>query len=392
MRLKYSKPKKALAVLLSLSFLLTGCSLRRDGKKVEEEEKNQVEYVSSIDELENGHYYIHHEGQYLKPYIGNASFDTVEDRSQTSGNDRVAWFMDDWSKIPTLYSGDYIVFYTESPLSEEFNIERFEYMGYTLGICGLKRTKSGRYSFDATGSSSKYVNKESDAARLLDLGEESVIIDNIGSAKLRSGNITRAGTVQGLKEDCSYTTDVYVGSKVKTYVLKADSIALCSMEHYSTSDYTFLRSSVIRINLPSYLNDGYYAVNGSGIFRYVRGRSYSANTDFNVPNEVTSMEKEEDKEQKINEASDTTVKESFILNREGETKIVITYGENMDTDYNMADPEAKLIGTAAVYTFTNDDVGEMSMTADLKPGNYTIEITGLFGRSYEYNVSQPEEK
>lgn len=382
---------KAIMVLFLLVIICTGCSLKRSEEK-SEEEKNQIEYVNSIDNLTPGNYYIYHEDKYLKPYIGYASFDTT--KSTNTSDTRVAWFMDDWSKIPTLYSGDYLVYYTDNPLDESFKVERFEYLGYTIGICNMKRMSSGRYAFYATKdekSGSSYINPGSDAARLLSLNTEQAIIDNIGTAKLRAGNITRAGTVQGLEPEASYATDIYIGSELKTYILKADSIALCSMDYFDTNDYTFLRSKVLRINFPDYMNDGYYSVNGSGIFRYVKGFSYTENTDFNVPNEKTGEIEENTEQQDINEDTNAVTRESFTLNKEGKTTIVITYGENMGEEYQIADPTAKLIGEATVYTFTNDDVGELKLTADLKPGVYRIEITGLYGRTFKYDVYQKKE-
>ena len=119
--------------------------------------------------------------------------------------------------------------------------------------------------------------------------------------------------------------------------------------------------------------------------------TYTENTDFNVPNVITNKDEDSTETQDIKK-DDTTVREKITLNSEGEFTIVITYGENMDQDYKIADPVARFVGDAAVYTFTNDDVGEMRMSAKLKPGVYTLEITGLYGRTYEYNVYQKKEK
>ena len=246
---------KVILAMFLIVLCCAGCSFSRGGED-DTEDKNQIEYVNSIENLTSGEFYVYHEGKYLKPYIGNTSYDKNQKVGEAS-DDRVAWFMDDWSRIPTLYSGDYLVYYIDDMLEESFTIERFEYLGYTVGICNLVRTDSGRYSFNALqneGEGDSFINPDSDAARLLKLNTEKAIIDNIGAAKLRAGNITRAGTIQGLEQGKSYATDIYIGSKLKTYILKADSIALCSMEAENTNDYTFLRSKVLRINFPEYMN------------------------------------------------------------------------------------------------------------------------------------------
>ena len=380
---------KILLLTTALAISATGCSF---GKKEEVTTvTTEVEYKESLEDLELDHYYIYHEGKYLEPYFGNTNFDK-EDTSKHSGSDRVAWYMDDWTKIPTLYSGDYMVYITENALTESFDIERFEYLGYSFGLSGLKRLKSGRYAFDATEKGGQNFNKDSDAYRLLELHSEGVIIDNIGTAKLRSGNISNAGTVVGLEGNMLYSLDVYVGSKIQNYIVKADSITLSSMENMNISDYTLLRNTVLRINFPDYMNDGYYSVNGSGMFRYVKGKSYTENTDFNVPNDKIETTTEDSGQESLINDKNALTKEEFTLNRGGKTTIVISYGDIATGEvYNVKDPTAKLIGAATAYTFTNDDVGEMILEAELDPGTYTLELYGLFGRTYEYNVYQEME-
>lgn len=385
------KKLPVLALMISLSMVMTGCSFTRNKNAVNESETNEIDYVESMDELEENQYYVYHDGKFQKPYIHNASFNTKEDNSSSTSDDKVAWFNNDWTKIPTLYDGDYIVYYTSDTLDEKFNIERYEYLGYTVGICQMTRLSSGRYEV-ATGENDDTVNLASDAARILDEGSETAIIDNIGGAQLRSGNISRAGTIVGLKQNSSYSADVYFGTTLKTYVLKADSIALCSMETVTITDYTFLRSKVLRINLPDYINDGYYNINGSGIFRYVKGKSYTENTDFNVPNDIPEQTADTDKEQQqIGQEANAVVTEEFTVNKEGETTIVVTYGENFDVDYDIADPTGKIIGDSAIYTLTNKDDGTMEVTVNLKAGKYKLEISGLYGRTYKYEVTQKAE-
>ncbi len=384
------KRKFFIIYLVVISICLSGCNLSRKKKTDTKKSTNEVDYVESMDDLEDGGYYIYHDDKYYLPYIGSATFNTSSDRSDYSNSGRVAWFMDDFNKIPTLYEGDYLVYYTNNKLNEKFNIERFEYFGYTVGISGLYQKSSGRYAFDATKSNSgtSHINNKSDAGRLLELSSSEVIIDNIGGSKLRSGNITRAGTIYGLEQDKLYAADLYVGTNLNTYVLKADTIALVSMEHTSTNDYTLLRSKILRINLPKNLNDGYYAVNGSGIFRYVNGKSYTENTDFNVPNEKeTAKNSEDDSEQRLEDDNDV-IKENFTVNRSGKITVEVTYGENMKADYAISDPVAKLIGDSSVYTLTHVDEGKMSVTVKVDAGEYTLELTGLYGRNYKYAVYQ----
>ena len=38
-------------------------------------------------------------------------------------------------------------------------------------------------------------------------------------------------------------------------------------------------------------NNGYYMINGQGVFRYVKGTSYTERTDFNIPNDIPEEER-----------------------------------------------------------------------------------------------------
>ncbi|RHU82988.1 hypothetical protein DXC24_12845 [Clostridium sp. OM08-29] len=382
--------KRFCIVLTIMALCLTGCSRKKINDKTEIKIDNNIEYVESLDELEENTYYVVHDGKYEKPYIKNASFDIKYDTSSTLNEDDVAWYMEDFSKIPTLYSGDYIVYYTSEEFNENFYIRRYEYLGYTVGISKMERLDSGRYAFGI--GTYETINPDSDANRLKEEGETRAIIDNIGGAQLRSGNVSKAGTIIGLSKNKSYAADVYIGTELKSYILKADSIALRAMETDTIKDYTFLRSKVIRLNLPDYLNDGYYDINGSGIFRYVKGTSYTDSTDFNVPNivpeQTADAENVKDETQDLSQDANATVTEQFTVNKEGTVTVTVTYGELSNVSYDVANPTSKVIGNYSVYTLSDDGNGQMKMSANLKAGTYKLEISGLYGRSYKYEVTQ----
>ena len=55
---------------------------------------------------------------------------------------------------------------------------------------------------------------------------------------------------------------------------------------------------------------------------------------------------------------------------------------------SIPDPTAKVIGEHAVYSLSPGKEGELTMTAVLPAGDYTLEITGLNGRAYYYRVTK----
>ncbi len=378
--------------IIMTALLLPGCGLRRKTKVATDTDAEENEVYSSMNELKDDHYYILHEDKYYPVYLKNASFEVEElekRKFNKTDEQRSLFFNDDWDKIPTMYQGDQLIYYTSQNLNEEFGFERYEYVGYSLGICNLKRTESGRYELNVDKESNKknvfYIDPDSDANRLFEMNQSRIIIDNIGGAQLRSGNISRGGVIIGLEKNRSYATDVYGGSKLKKYILQADTQILTSMESYKTTDYSFLRSKILKINIPLYFNNGYYMINGHGVFRYVKGNKYTAKTDFNIPNEVPEEEKEQEYSKEKVASSKNVIKENFTINEETDVEIIFTWGK-ADGDYELADPIVKVIGKESSNTLSEDDENQQRLVTHLNAGEYYLEISGLNGRTYDYKV------
>ena len=289
------KIKRIIALGLIGAFSLTllgGCgtaSSEEEYESVASSEESNV--ITDPEMLESGQAYVYRDGCYYPLYVAEASFDTTD--NTTTDDTRTLWFSEEeWNKIPTLYEGDSLVYRYDEDLDETSYIERFEYVGWTFGVANLTQTATGRYSY--SGDDTDNVDSTSTAYNLLSLGEYVLILDKVGGVSLRSGNITRGGLILGLEKDMAYEVEAYVGTNLNMLTLVADRIALTSMEYTTTTDYDFLQSTIIEIYLPEELNTGYYAVNGSGIFRYVKGDSWDENTDFNIDNVYEDEEEAED--------------------------------------------------------------------------------------------------
>ena len=382
-----------------LLFCLTGCSLTRSSTAATETDADEITYLTSMKELKENSFYVYHDKKYYPVYMKNASFkDSEESVNTRESDDRTLYFNKDFNKIPTFYKGDALIYYTSDKLTENFVFERFEDFGYSIGISNLKRLDSGRYSFDAVKDTNSdnaklNINPNSDANRLYELNKEQLIIDNIGGAQLRSGNISRGGIIIGLEKDKLYSTDIYTGSKLKNYILVADTRMLTSMEACSINDYSFLRSKVLKVNIPDYFNDGYYMINGKGIFRYVNGDTYTEKSDFNIPNNIPeedALDNEKTDEETISD-SNGAISEDFTINEDSTVEITFTYGE-AEGDYELADPIVKIIGKDSAHTLSEDDENTQKLITELKAGQYKIEMTGLSGRTYEYKVVKKNAK
>ena len=324
--------KKIIVFLIIISVLATtGCNgFKRENAK---EGGIDLETVLDMEKLEDGGFYVLRGDEYEKLYVQDTNYE-LSDSSPTSPNvQHTLWYKDDWKKVPTLYKGDQLIYKTTNTLDETFSMERFEYVGYTIGISNLKETESGRFAFE-TSSDSMNINMNSDAAPLSELSTETAIIDQIGGAYLRAGNVSSGGCILGLSKGKTYLAEVYAGTIMHEYKLKADYIALTSMEVYKSVDYDFMQSEIITVNIPEYFNSGYYMINNYGLVRYVNGTSYDENTDFNVPNveaseDVESMDTEnENLVSNDEQTKDDVKKETVSIKKDGAYLIKVSYVNN----------------------------------------------------------------
>jgi len=289
--------KKILKLTILISTIIFLCSCGAASEEGTEVNENYLE------NLEDDCYYVRDKNNNCKEvYFGTGTFDWG-DISTYPSDDRVLWFKEDFEEIPTLYRGDSLIYYTQEELIEEFTFERFEDYGYSIGICGLTETTSGRYSI-STDPSDCNTYPYSDTDEILQLTNDIAIIDTLGGVALRSRGdnqvendyLTRSGSIKGLKKDNSYKAEIYEGTIRNEYTFKADVRILGSMEVTESTDYVFESEKIINIRIPGEFKSGYYMINGVGLFRYVAGDSYDDKTDFNVPNLIEELTSNDDYE------------------------------------------------------------------------------------------------
>lgn len=350
---------------------------------------NDREYSVTVEtkesRLEDGSYYVmKNDGTFHRLYLGETSFGGRPVASSVSAK-RVAWFGKDADRIPTMYRGESIAFRSSTEFSESFPVERFEDTGYTIGICGMKESGTGRYKF-STNPENMQIDMNASTGELYRLGDHTATMDRIGDIELRKGNISRAGTVVGLERGKTYATEVYIGTDVLRYSFVADVRAFVSSDLCTLSDYSYTQGKTISIHFPDWFHSGYYLVGGYGIVRYVASeREFSENMDMNIPNDPAQPV--EEREETTGETIETV---TFRIDREEEITVQVTFEpENGGVDGygRIPDPSAKVIGEHSVYSLSPEREGELTMTATLPVGDYTLEITGLNGRDYKYRVT-----
>ena len=169
--------KKMVIALLAAAMItvLTGCSVIESIFIRNPSDIGNGDYsvitASSPSALEDGCFYVEKgEKEYHKTYIGKKNYSDYYLTESVDPN-RVIWFGKDYDRIPTMQKGEKIVFRSSQEFRPYFIIERFEDFGFTVGVCGLKETDTGRYILSASNYNYISVNPDSSAKALLDLGE-----------------------------------------------------------------------------------------------------------------------------------------------------------------------------------------------------------------------------
>ena len=408
-----------ISTLLVTSLALSGCSLLSDNAEeepIEEIDETLVDAEKVYKSLEDGCYYVQHANKTCeKVYFGQASFDEGNTVTTPSTN-RVMWFRGDFDQIPTYHQGDSLIFYSKEELDETFTLERFMDLGYSIGVRGLKETESGRYSI-STDVDEKCTYPESDADQLLLLENDNVIIESVSRVALRNDTtnpdnnlVTDYGTVSKLPEETPLNIKVFEGTEENDYVFTTDVRILGSMEAVSNNNFEFTENNIIVIDIPSYFHDGYYLINGAGLFRYVTSEDYDTSNDAKESFNIANVEEEEEGEL-IASANDESLitseydsKQSSLTSENGKIVTAFTVKENTEDalkvylEFTTNDqveaskgqlPSATLIDPDGnkISFFTYGSTGLYTEVDDAPVGRYTIDYKNLGNYKVNCNIT-----
>lgn len=386
-----------ICICAGLAVSLSACSLFPQ-KKAENENVTPVElgiqYIENMSDLQRGNVYVETKHGYASPYWGNPTFNTT-DKAKQSMVSKVVWFNEnDWKLIPTIYKGQHIVYRTDQDFDEKFYFEKYYDAKYTIGLCNLTPTETGRYKFSTASDNTAQINMESEAASVLEFGGANVIMDAIGGRPLRSDMMTPCGSIARLEKDAYFKADLYVGTEYKAHNFKADSRLLYSMQMNQTNSYRFVQAEIIEIDIPEYFESGYYSMNGTGIFRYI---NENAPTNGDVDFENMDLNKPNESESNYNSLSlgtedyyKTDVRETITIPVDGNYSLDIYYDNNVNRDLLPEEMNiSEITAPKAIFHIDNEDVefyeiGEntLSNTFYASAGNYELEVTGTYGRSF----------
>lgn len=285
-----------LLVILTGIVLLTGCR----GKEEEVEDpmmktNDNIQHVE-LGSLQSGMFYVRTRknekdlkkgesaDRFYPVHAEHATFRTNKLPMKPSP-DRVLWFTDDEELIPTIYEDDALIYVAALEMPRKITWERFEDVGYSIGIAGLQKNESSKLQ---TQLNSEWIHPTSEAGATIGRitnEEVPVVIETIGKNRIDKSDLTRAGTINGMKKDASYEVGAYVGTGYYPFLIKADTRVMISYELFETVDYEYNTDGYVEIEIPDYFHSGYYFINGVGVFRYVKGPKEKGieGIDFNDP-------------------------------------------------------------------------------------------------------------
>lgn len=270
---------KGLLIAGLCGMMLTGCnfSIKNNetsadtSKTVFDNEETSTLGITKTKDMADGEFYVLHDGVYYPAFLAATSYD-VPDGAMTNVDDkRQAYFNEQEEiNIPTLYmeSGDKLIYYSKSVMLDYVQWERYEDLGYTVGLVNLATSDTGKvyFTYDSDKDAEITILPGSDLEQLLtDVTDNSTFyISKIGNVEIDK-SFLNSGIINNMTRDNKYSLDIYSGTQYHHYDAVANNHVFKAMELFGSIEYKTLRAYTYEITIPSYFNtDGYYRLWGIG--------------------------------------------------------------------------------------------------------------------------------
>ena len=251
-------------LIASLSLSLTGCNVEIF-KKPEVLEYKEVKE----DQLSQDVYYVKTGTNFAPVYVPESK--NFKDVCKTINQQRIVWMIGDENDtefmFPEHYQGEIVAYASAKIRLDNVVLERFEDMGYSLGVVGGEIDEDGYYHFsvkkntlDGSQARKYFGNTPSDDIRIVTIGD-----------KKMSGIVDEgSGIITSLKKDEEYIVEFYSGTYYYKALFKADTRLFRPFEIYKY-DSEYLSDTThgyMSFSTPQNLKSGYYFINGAGFFKY----------------------------------------------------------------------------------------------------------------------------
>lgn len=253
-----------MAGCLSLLLLATACS-----SVVPKADKNgEIITYKEISDIPAAGYYIMTADGIHPLYRENLNFNKLPEEA-TDLSQRLFFQMGEENLIPTLSADDTLIYINDTqPIVQSVTFEKMMDSGYTMGISFEPNTDTSYLGFK--GSS-----LVPGSAAATTFGE----LKNAGAYTLRQINgvaftnelLDDNGYVKNLQENAKYMIDGYQGTSYVEFISIAD-VHLYMSDSYVTipadAAYRLTKEGFAYVNIPADMQDGYYCLNGYGVFQY----------------------------------------------------------------------------------------------------------------------------
>ena len=371
----------------------------------------------SLNDLQDGKYYIKDGDSFyaLPEAILSSSEENDTLIPEKAHDGRLAKMNEAEAEIiPTLYNDTELIYFNasntavpdasggSSVIPTSFWLERFKDQGYSLGVSRLTAVGS-KYHFTLNDISSDSSISQSLTA---EMGSD-FVLDTIGGKNLSEDMLSPSGTITGLSKGQSYKVDIYSGTNYVGGEFIADTRYFTSYELYELTDYTLGTKGYVTIKMPSDYQNGYYYINGVGMFKFVNNskRDGDTNANYSVPYYITDENGEV-----LKNAYDGTVKADGNSNSNSpSTKKENSWDFNISIDSQQAELNVTIVYEAAATKYssstsvssavlvnpngeTTDIANEEGniMRAKVKnpiPGTWTVKLYGMENKTFKINTS-----
>lgn len=270
---------RGILVMSICSMFLTGCSfsMKKENKTAgatqnEYDNEETSKYgVTKEKDMEDGDFYILHDGVYYPTFLATTNYDADDDEMQSVDEDRQAYFTEEEElNIPTLYmeSGDKLIYYSKSVMLDYVQWERYEDLGYTVGLVNLETSTTGKpyFTYDSDDDAAPTILPGSDLEKILeDVTDNSTFyVSKVGNVDIDK-SFLKGGIINNMTKDSKYSLDIYSGTQYHHYDAVANNHVFKAMELFGSIEYKTLRAYTYEIEIPNYFNtDGYYRLWGIG--------------------------------------------------------------------------------------------------------------------------------
>lgn len=252
--------KKILASILAVAmmFTLTACGSSQAGVQMKED-GSIMTYTE--EDLPEGLYVK--SGDTYYPLLNATEADAAEANYQ--------WFTEFDQLIPEMGEDDTLILYSTSEVPQSFTFWKMTDFGYTVGI----RFQQAETSKDLTFPSDQngYCSYSPVGTYILETtfggaGVSNVKIEEVNGKEFKETMLTTDGFMKGLTKDAMYKFWYYQGTVYKSVNIKADTHVFIEDYDLSTASYVELKDKFFEVNLPNGIENGYWFVEGYGMFKY----------------------------------------------------------------------------------------------------------------------------